>query len=590
MSVKKYLDKTILKKICLILLLALPIIVYCYPILQSGSSFPSGDFDMQVQMTEAAKISIMDYGQFPFWNPWVSGGIPLFADPQFGLFTPQMFFAFFFTSVYAWKLTFLLYLLVGFFSMKKLLSFFGAKSYLSIPLAYLWVFNSFFILRFNGGHFTFLLLLLMPLAIFLMMTFNQTRWRPVQMTALLAFMMYAALHYSTILTILLLGVIAVVMAVFVVIRYLANSRHRKDRGKWRKILEMEDVRRIIFLLVTVAAALMVAAPRVWLTLHYLHDNAPDRTQAWENFIGIGDGLRALFSPFGSYTMPSATYGPFEASNHIGILTGIVIVTATILVIKQVRKSDKPLKSYAAQQKVFFTISTVLLTTFVVGLGGQLFHYLQLFPIFSSMRVSTRYLLITALMLLLIIGFVVSRIRNKTVRVSLASLLIISTIHVGATSFTQVSAEWVGNRHHDTTSFSNGGSFPVVTPPKSEKLWNADNKKGNYRLTAATREHRAQLITDTALLETRAIGTLRCDEDDKGCKYVLSNNANVIYWSPNKIILKRTSGGSIVLNSNPASGWAANGVPIFNHLDIVTSKKSFTLQDEAVQTTLMYLPY
>lgn len=39
------------------------------------------DWDQMAQFSEACRISIQEFGEFPWWNPWNSGGMPLAAHP-----------------------------------------------------------------------------------------------------------------------------------------------------------------------------------------------------------------------------------------------------------------------------------------------------------------------------------------------------------------------------------------------------------------------------------------------------------------------------------------------------------------------------
>ncbi len=43
------------------------------------------DWDQMAQFSEACRISIQDFGEFPWWNPWNSAGMPLAAHPACSL-------------------------------------------------------------------------------------------------------------------------------------------------------------------------------------------------------------------------------------------------------------------------------------------------------------------------------------------------------------------------------------------------------------------------------------------------------------------------------------------------------------------------
>ncbi len=50
-----------------------------------ADNFGFGDWDLFLGKLEAARRTIVDYGQFPWWDPWTRGGFPLAANPQCGV-------------------------------------------------------------------------------------------------------------------------------------------------------------------------------------------------------------------------------------------------------------------------------------------------------------------------------------------------------------------------------------------------------------------------------------------------------------------------------------------------------------------------
>ena len=42
-----------------------------------------GDWDQYVTFFEIQRRALLDYGQLPWWDPWLLGGIPGVAHPQF---------------------------------------------------------------------------------------------------------------------------------------------------------------------------------------------------------------------------------------------------------------------------------------------------------------------------------------------------------------------------------------------------------------------------------------------------------------------------------------------------------------------------
>jgi hypothetical protein len=56
-----------------------------WPLLAHPEGLPFGDWDYYATKYEAARRSILDYRQFPWWDPWTRGGFPLAANPLCGV-------------------------------------------------------------------------------------------------------------------------------------------------------------------------------------------------------------------------------------------------------------------------------------------------------------------------------------------------------------------------------------------------------------------------------------------------------------------------------------------------------------------------
>jgi hypothetical protein len=66
------------------LLLAALCSILVVPLLQPGN-LGFGDWDLFLGKIEAARRTVLLYGQFPWWDPWSRGGFPLAANPQCGV-------------------------------------------------------------------------------------------------------------------------------------------------------------------------------------------------------------------------------------------------------------------------------------------------------------------------------------------------------------------------------------------------------------------------------------------------------------------------------------------------------------------------
>ena len=193
------------------LLVTLPVIAYTFKftLLYRNGIFHGGDWDYFAQSYEAARISILHYHQFPWWNPWMNGGQPLFANPQFGLFSLQMPLVLLFGTVAGLHYSIIVYFLLGFWGMYRLLQRLGSSSRLiTILLSYIWLFSSFETEHLAIGHFTFTVYLLAPWLFLTILNIHKKRgWLWFGLWASLIIL--TATHYITFETLVICGLIAI---------------------------------------------------------------------------------------------------------------------------------------------------------------------------------------------------------------------------------------------------------------------------------------------------------------------------------------------------------------------------------------------
>jgi hypothetical protein len=51
------------------------------------------DWDFYLEKAEAVRMTLMDFGQFPWWTPWCRGGFPLASEPQVGVISATTLFS-----------------------------------------------------------------------------------------------------------------------------------------------------------------------------------------------------------------------------------------------------------------------------------------------------------------------------------------------------------------------------------------------------------------------------------------------------------------------------------------------------------------
>lgn len=560
----------------LFILLTLPIVLYATPFLMTGNHLAAGDADYLMQSVEAARKSILEYHQFPWWNPWVSGGVPLFANPQFGLFSLPTLCGILFGAIIGYKIALVLYLILGFWGLYYLLTrSFRTPTLTAVLLGYVWTFGGYFAYR-VAGHYTFFTIEFFPILLLLFLKRNEIKYSWAWFGLVLGLMINAAAHNTTVMSLAVLGVFILIELFKIGIRI----------GKQRLLSLSVEVKLadIKILLASALVALVVAGPRILASIEYIHEYPRTLSFFPEDSIGIPDGIFAIFGPIRQYINPPLipNWSWMEVSAYIGFATGIVALICFVALVRS-RNLFK-----AVVGKISPGLLVVLgLIFFLFGLGlivGNLSPYnlLRHLPVFSDMRVASRWIIWTSLMVVLLIG----AYRLNRHRVMINILLFVSVVELFS---------------FGTFFFAKMYSIPPAVYPHTSVInqqVHYDTKRAGIpydeNLTATTMANIGQAVAGDALIDTRnpapfGMDTIRCDSDQDGCKFVMTKNATVSKWSPNLIVLKRTGPGDIRLNMNPGKYWLVNGRYVFAGMRLAEPARDFTITDKATIITIKMQP-
>jgi hypothetical protein len=178
------------------------IIILCWlPFLRFPGKF--GDFvdwDFFLANYEAIRKTIVEYGQFPFWNPWHFGGTPLFANPQIGVISLETLCSIIFGTVYGLRISMLLYTICGAVGMWFLLG-----DYAKNPMARFWGAIIFSLsgglaLHMSAGHTVMNSITLLPWMIFCLRRLNHSISAALWLGFLAGMAINHSVHYSTFIT------------------------------------------------------------------------------------------------------------------------------------------------------------------------------------------------------------------------------------------------------------------------------------------------------------------------------------------------------------------------------------------------------
>lgn len=556
--------------------LTIPVLLYGLSLLLTGNKIIPGDGDYYIQLYEAARINILTYHQIPWWNPWISGGVPLFANPQFGPISLQMIFALPFGSIFGYKIALVLYLVIGFWGMRTLLNkYYRTDPIVATLIAYIWTFNTFFVYRL-GGHYTFLVAAFVPWMIYFYLTINvKKNW--LWFALISSLIIWSSMHYTTTISFLLIFLFG--LGQFT--KVLISIDYKKYRNKPLDIItQIYKQMHISKILLAIGVILVATAPRLYATLEYVNDFPRTQSQIKEDFLGWYPTLFAMFGPNQYTNYPDFDpkfWGWHEISTYIGFFTGIALIICLVLFLKNLKQ-----KRINHRFEIFFTI---LMIVFFISLSAGDFaewspySILRELPIFSSMRVATRWINWAAFFVLIFIG--IFSVYLKKQKRLIIFLLSASVVELFLTGIPNINNSYI---------FSIGDERNKASFIQTER-WHSEREGIKYdeNFTGATRSNVGQLIAGDSLIDTRQPNsTARCNEViTKNCKFV-SDNAKIVYWSPHKIKLKRTGTGKISLNINPASHWHINGKDTRSY-NTVDPLAYFIIEDQSENIEIVYDP-
>lgn len=101
------------KKHALILFYILISLIFTLPIFKNILNWGVWDWDLDFFYQAVPRTTILEYKQFPLWNPYYNGGTPLLANPQSRFLTPFFLIILLFGEIIGIKILILLHLIIG---------------------------------------------------------------------------------------------------------------------------------------------------------------------------------------------------------------------------------------------------------------------------------------------------------------------------------------------------------------------------------------------------------------------------------------------------------------------------------------------
>ena len=138
-------------------------LVFCYPLISHLSiSGAFGDWDLDSSSEQAAYWAVHLYHQFPFWNPFLCGGMPLLGDPQSHFFSPWFLLTLIFRPMVSLRMQVVLYDAIAWSGGYVLARVLGVRRISAICTATAFAGSSWVFLRASEGQIVIMVFVYLP--------------------------------------------------------------------------------------------------------------------------------------------------------------------------------------------------------------------------------------------------------------------------------------------------------------------------------------------------------------------------------------------------------------------------------------------
>ena len=114
-------------------------LIFVSPIFHNFDNIGIMDWDLRLFYNEVARTTVLEYKQFPFWNPYYCGGNIFLAHPESSFLSPLFVFILLFGTVYGLKIAIIIHLILGLFFMFLLCRYLKLNVYSSYLASFLYI-------------------------------------------------------------------------------------------------------------------------------------------------------------------------------------------------------------------------------------------------------------------------------------------------------------------------------------------------------------------------------------------------------------------------------------------------------------------
>ena len=542
----------------IILFFAIVAFVFTLPIFHNFDNWGIQDWDQHLFYHAVPRASILEYHQFPLWNPYYCGGTVLLANPQSRTLSPTFLLILIFNEVRGIKIDIWLHLIIGMLGVYWLvLRYYNLGSSPAIIASFVFMLNSMYALNLTVGMTWFLTVAYLPWAfLFYLKSLNNLRYSLIS-GIFLTLMFFGGGGYPLSITILFL---------FFYSFFLIVSGEQKVVKVGKSLC------------IILAYTLCLGAIKFFPFFEFAHEH-PRYINDYSGFSlnSIGYSLfsrNQTLDAINKFSQKDGFIGGISyAMDENGMYIGIIPLVLFLIGIGLHYRRKIPL---------VLCFLLFLWISFGNRIPLSFWNKLHSFPLYNSLRVAQRFRIIFMLCLSIFVG-----LGFKTVKDSLSKVIsnrallqffeLISIIVILADLMIVNSPIW-------KEAF-------LIPPPKITRSSNFYQIYRSSLYPAFLSNIGTIAAYETANCPRAAIPVGSDLYKGEAYIYGTTGEAHIVKWSPNRIVVEISALGEgyLVLNQNYYSGWRVKGNKKQSNLRSIDGMLAVKIYPFEKEIELYYLP-
>ncbi|MEW5956862.1 MAG: hypothetical protein AB1801_03995 [Chloroflexota bacterium] len=427
------------KKIYLILFFAVIALAHTLPIFHQIENWGIQDWDQHLFFHGVPRVTVLEYRQFPLWNPYYVGGAVMLANPQSRFLSPTFLFHLLLGEVIGIKIEIWLHLVMGLLGMYALARYYQLDRAGALLASSVFMLNSMYALTLTVGMTWFLTVAYVPW-VFLYSLKGLTDLKYGLVSGLfLVLIFFGGGVYPLSITVLFLGIYVFILFIF------------REYSLWRLTKLLAVI--LVFML-------CLGAIKFFPTFEFQHTH-PRLVYDYSGY-SLNSLRFSLFSR--DQTLAAIAKLPIEQAGFFNGVTGgmdengmYIGLIPFVLFLSGIGLYDK--------RRMFLFLSFLIFLWISLGNRprAELWSLLHLLPVYNSMRLAQRFRIVLMLCLAILAGFGFQTLRRYTFRLvpnkSLTRFLTSAVLGVVLIDLLVVSSP----------VFRNAFSVPPVAITKSEEF-------------------------------------------------------------------------------------------------------------------------